>query len=63
MAASFRAEGFVKKPANWSFCCLLRRSGSVSRVRDGYIFGLAGIRGHARPSATISRRAIAAAGN
>ncbi len=46
------SEGFINIPANRSFCCLPRRSGSASRVRDGYIFGREGTRGHARPNAT-----------
>jgi hypothetical protein len=44
-------------------CCLLRRNVRASRVRDGYILGLAGTRGHARRLAaqpeTCSRHSIA----
>ena len=42
------SEGFTKSPANGPFCCLPRRSAGDSRVRDGYIFGRAGTRGHPR---------------
>ncbi len=52
-------EGFVRNPANGSFCCLPRRSASVSRVRDGYIFGRPGTRGHARPYATNATTSFA----
>jgi hypothetical protein len=44
-------------------CCLARRNLRASRVRDGYILGLAGTRGHARRLAaqpeTCSRHSIA----
>jgi len=44
-------------------CCLPRRNLRASRVRDGYILGLAGTRGHARRLAaqpeTCSRHSIA----
>jgi hypothetical protein len=44
-------------------CCLPRRNVRASRVRDGYILGLAGTRGHARRLAaqpeTCSRHSIA----
>jgi hypothetical protein len=41
------------------YCCLRWRDFHASRVRDGYIFGLAGTRGHARRLAT-QRRACSA---
>ena len=41
-----------RKTCKWAFCCLSRRELCVSRVRDGYILGLAGTRGHARRLAT-----------
>ena len=47
------SEGFAQKPCK-SACCVAR-SGEISIVRgyeDGYISGLAGIRGHARRLAT-----------
>ncbi len=46
------SEGFRKSPANGPLCCLSRRRAGVSRVRDGYIFGRAGTRRHARLYAT-----------
>src|SRR6266536_6425309 len=36
-------------------CCLSRQNRDASRLRDGYILGLAGTRGHARSSATHAR--------
>jgi hypothetical protein len=56
------SEGFEKSPANGMCCCLARRNLRASRVRDGYILGLAGTRGHARRLAaqpeTCSRHSI-----
>jgi hypothetical protein len=53
-----------RKPLQMGICCCLpRRNVRASRVRDGYILGLAGTRGHARRLAaqpeSCSRHSIA----
>jgi hypothetical protein len=47
------SEGLYKSPANGIVRCLLWRDFGTSRVRDGYILGLAGTRGR-----DISRRSV-----
>src|SRR5918995_1682973 len=45
-----RQRASRKSLQNGSFCCLLRRSASASRVQDGYLFGRVGASGHTAAS-------------
>src|SRR6266487_3607837 len=61
------SEGFCTKVLQIGILCCLRWRGlHASRVRDGYILGLAGTRGHARHLGTYatmcSRHSIATRG-
>src|SRR4249920_3475792 len=58
-----RQRAFLKALQMGVLCCLRWRDFDASRVQDGYIFGLAGTRGHARrlvtQPGTCSRHSIA----